>query len=81
MHEAYVLSEVELGTQHRGARWGRTTYAKDNLLLVSVRLFPFRGEADIPNRELLNRELLQRTTDEATNDLFVGCSFTTDVMD
>jgi hypothetical protein len=69
------LSEADLGTQHRGARWGSTRYAKDALLLVSVKLFPFGGDAEIQNKELL-----ELATGEATKDLFVG-SFTTDMMD
>jgi hypothetical protein len=44
---------VPMRTQHRGARWGWARYSNDFLLTVSVRLFPFRGEIEIPNRELL----------------------------
>jgi hypothetical protein len=62
---------IPMGTQHLGAR-----HAKDVLLLVSVEVFPFRGEPEIPNRELL-----ELTTGEGTKGLFVGCSCTTDVMD
>jgi hypothetical protein len=47
------LSEVVLGTQHRGAKWGRTRYPKHVLLLVSAWFSPFRGKSDIQNRELL----------------------------
>jgi hypothetical protein len=30
------LSVAKLGTQHRDARWSRTRYAKDVMLLMSV---------------------------------------------
>jgi hypothetical protein len=68
IHEAYVLSNAKLwsgtlgsikahvmplGTQRRGARWDRTRYTKNVLLLVNVELFPLRGEQEIPNRELI----------------------------
>jgi hypothetical protein len=46
-------------------------YATDVLLLVSVELFPFRGEPEIPNGGLL-----ELATGEGTK-----CSCTTDVMD
>jgi hypothetical protein len=39
--------------------------------MVSVELFSFRGEPDIPNGELL-----ELATGEITKGLFVGCSFT-----
>jgi hypothetical protein len=67
------LSESNLGSQHRDARWGRTAYTKDVLLLVSVELFPFRGKSEISDRELL-----ELATGEGTRVLFVRCSFTTD---
>jgi ribosomal protein S17E len=70
------MSKAKLGTQYCCARRGGTRYAKDVLLLVSVELFLFRGEPEIPNRELL-----QLATGERTKELFVGCSFTTDVRD
>jgi hypothetical protein len=57
---------------------GRTLvlYTKDVLLLVSVKLFPFRAEPESPNRELL-----KLAAGEGTMGLFFGCSFTTDAMD
>jgi hypothetical protein len=44
--------------------------------LVSVELFPSRGELEIPNGELL-----ELATGEGIKGLFVGCSFTTNVID
>jgi hypothetical protein len=49
---------------------------QDVLLLVSVELFPFRGEPEISNREPL-----ELTKGKGTKSMLVGCSFTTDVMD
>jgi hypothetical protein len=49
--------------------------AKDFILLVSVKLFPFRGEPKI-----LDKKLLELATGEGTKCKIVGCSFTTDVM-
>jgi hypothetical protein len=34
----FVYDVIPMGTQHRGARWGRTRYAKGFLLKVSVEL-------------------------------------------
>ena len=51
--EARLDPSKLLETQHRGARWGRTRYANNVLLIVIIELFPFRGEPEIPNRELL----------------------------
>jgi hypothetical protein len=67
---------ISMGMQHRGARWIRTRYANDVLLLMRIEMLPFRGKPEIPNRELL-----ELGTGEGNKDLFVGCSFTTDVMD
>jgi hypothetical protein len=64
-----------MGPQHRGTRWGQGNVRKDFLLLVSIELFPFRGEPEIPNSELL-----ELATNEGTKVLFVGCSCTTDVI-
>jgi hypothetical protein len=44
--------------------------------MVSVELFPFRGDLESPNRELL-----KLAAGEGTMGLFFGCSFTTDAMD
>jgi hypothetical protein len=66
---------IPMGTQHRGAMWDRERYAEDFLLLMSVDVFPFRGDPDIPNRELL-----ELATGEGTKGLFIGCSCTADVM-
>ncbi len=46
------------------------------MLLVSVKLLPFRGEPEVPR----SRELLEFVTGEGTKCKIVGCSFTTDVM-
>jgi hypothetical protein len=71
------LRELNLGTQHRDARWDRTAYTKDVLILVSIELFPFREKPEIPNRELLELAM-----GEGTKVPFVRCSLTTtDVMD
>lgn len=45
-------------------------------VLVSVELFPFRGEPEVPNRELL-----ELATNEGIKGLFIECSFAPDVMD
>jgi hypothetical protein len=45
------------------------------LLLVSVKLFPFRSEPEIPNRELL-----ERATGEGSKGLFVRSSYTTNLV-
>jgi hypothetical protein len=67
------LSEAKL---KHGARWDRTKYAKDVLLLMSVELFPFLAEPKIPNSKRL-----ELATSEETKGLFFGCSPTTDAMD
>jgi hypothetical protein len=59
-----------------GGAEGRTRCTQDFLLMVSVELFPFRGDLESPNRELL-----KLAAGEGTMGLFFGCSFTTDAMD
>jgi hypothetical protein len=66
---------VTMGTQHRGARWDRARYTEDVLLLLSIELFPLRGEP-----EILNKELLELAAGERTKRLFDGCSCSRDVM-
>jgi hypothetical protein len=55
---------------------GKTGYTNDVLLLVSVKLFPFGGESESPNSELL-----KLATGEGSMGFFIGFSFTTDAMD
>jgi hypothetical protein len=43
---------------------------------VSIELFPFRVELDIPNVELF-----ELANGEETKGMFVECNFTKDVMD
>jgi hypothetical protein len=62
-------------------QWECNTAAPDGaeqsvLFVASVELFPFRDEP-----EIRNGELLELATGEGTKVLFVGCSFTTGVMD
>jgi hypothetical protein len=73
----FERSEAGNATPWRqGVQRGRTWYTNDVMLLVSVKLFPFGGESESPDGELL-----KVATGEGTMGMLFGFNYTTDTMD
>jgi hypothetical protein len=63
------LRDAKLATQLRDTRCGGVTCTKNNLLLVSIELFPFREKPESPIGELL-----ELATSDGLKALVVRCS-------